>query len=240
MNRREGSPNGRLRRTGRADVPRLYAAEELALRIERDIVARSLAPGSRLGTKAEIRDRYEFAGGTVNEAVILLETRGTVEARPGPGGGLFVAAPAPRARLGVVLRELLVDSPRAADCRDLRRILEPALCADAARHCQAADAAELRKDVELMRRTGAATLELAPLALRLHRRIAAMTTNSLLRVVYLLALGLLEEAGEQPADPRELDREEVIEVHEELVEALIAGAPDRLVRAVERHGHSRV
>jgi DNA-binding FadR family transcriptional regulator len=51
---------------------------------------------------------------------------------------------------------------------------------------------------------------------------------------------LLEEAGEQPADPRELDREEVIEVHEELVEALIAGAPDRLVRAVERHGHSRV
>jgi DNA-binding FadR family transcriptional regulator len=232
---REGSSNGRLRRTARVDIPRLYAAEELALRIERHIVSGGLPPGSRLGTKAEIRDRYEFAGGTVNEAVILLETRGMVEARPGPGGGLFVAAPTPRARLDLLLRELLIDSPSVADCWDLCRDLELAVCSDAARNCKATDASELRTELELMRRTGAATSQLALLAMRLHRRIAAMTTNSLLRVVYLLALGLLEEAGGQTSKPCSLDRAEVIEVHEELVEALISGAPDRLVHAVERH-----
>ena len=235
MIRPERSANGRLRRPAGADSPRLYAAEELALRIERHIVSRHLPPGARLGTKAEIRARYEFAGGTVNEAVILLETRGMVEARPGPGGGLFVAAPAPRARLDLLLRELLVDSPRAADCLELRSALEPALCSDAARNCRATDAAELRDALEAMRGAGAAELGLSPANLRLHRRIAAIATNSLLRVVYLLALGLLEEADGQHSDPCTLADEEAFEVHEELVEALIAGGPDRLARAVERH-----
>ena len=235
MIRREGSGNGRLRRPAGADVPRLYAAEELALRIERHIVSEHLPPGSRLGTKAEIRDRYEFAGGTVNEAVILLETRGMVEARPGPGGGLFVATPASRARLDLLLRELLVDSPRVADCLDLRSALEPAVCSDAARHCGARDAAELREVLAAMRRDGSEPGERPVENLRLHRRIAATAASPLLRVVYLATLDLLEEVGGRPSDPCPLDREDAIEVHEELVEALIDGRRERLARAVERH-----
>ena len=216
--------NGRLRHPAGAEAPRLYAAEELALRIERHIVSRRLPPGSRLGTKAEIRAHYEFAGGTVNEAVILLETRGMVEARPGPGGGLFVAAPAPRARLDLLLRELLVDWPPVADCLALRTALEPALYADAARHCDAADATELRAGLA------------AGDGRRLHRRIAEMTTNRLLKGVYLGTLNLLEEVDAYPSDPCALDRPDIAEAHEELVEALIEGGPDRLSRAVERHG----
>ncbi len=242
MIRREAADNGRSRRAG-AEVPRLYAAEELALRIERQIVADRLGPGSRLGTKAEIRDRYEFAGGTVNEAVILLETRGMVEARPGPGGGLFVAAPAPRTRLDLLLRELLVAAPAAADCRELRGALEPAICADAARRCDAAEAAELRAIVATTGREGADGAPGAaadgsegpsPAALRLHRRIAAMATNRLLRIVYLATLNLLEEAG-YGEDPCGLDRAEAAAVHEELVEALIDGRRERLARAIARH-----
>lgn len=217
MIRREGAANGRLRRPVGGEPPRLYAAEELALRIERHIVAGRLAPGARLGTKAEIRDRYEFAGGTVNEAVILLETRGMVEARPGPGGGLFVAAPAPRARLDLLLRELLADSPRPADCRDLRSALEPALCLDAARHCGPDEAAELREILAAMRADQGGGRE-GPGAdgLRLHRRIAEMTANRLLRIVYLATLNLLEEAGAPLSG-------EAIAADEELVEAIIDG-----------------
>jgi DNA-binding FadR family transcriptional regulator len=235
MIRPEGEPNGRLRRTDRTDAPRLYAAEELALRIERHIVSHRLPPGSRLGTKAEIRDRYDFAGGTVNEAVILLETRGMVEARPGPGGGLFVAAPAPRARLDLLLRELLVDSPRPADCLDLRSTLEPALCADAARHCDARDAAELREILAAMRRGGPEGHEGAADSLTLHRRIAEAAANPVLRFVYLTTLGLLEEGGGGQSVTCVPDREEAAAVHEELVEAVIDGGEDRLARALRRH-----
>lgn len=216
-------------------VPRLYAAEELALRLERRIAEQRLAPGDRLGTKAEIGDRYAFSGGTVNEAVILLETRGVVEARPGPGGGLFVAAPAPRVGLDLLLRELPVGPPPVADCLSLRSALEPPLCLDAARHCAAEDAAELREILAAMRREAGEPRRLLRSNWRLHRRIAAITPNSLLRVVYLATLNLVEEASDRTPAAGAHDRERTIEVHEELVEALIAGQPTRLARAVERH-----
>jgi DNA-binding FadR family transcriptional regulator len=204
------------------EAPRLYAAEELALRIERHIVSSHLAPGARLGTKAEIRDRYEFAGGTVNEAVILLETRGMVEARPGPGGGLFVAAPAPRARLDLLLRELLADAPSPADCLDLRSALEPALWLDAARHCQEADAAELREILAATRADGGRDGP-RPDGLRLHRRIAEMTANRLLRIVYLATLNLLEEAEAPVSGPSPSGTGAPTAADEELVEAIIDG-----------------
>jgi DNA-binding FadR family transcriptional regulator len=218
-----------------ADLPRLYAAEELALRIERRIAEQRMTPGDRLGTKAEVGDRYGFSGGTVNEAVILLETRGMVEARPGPGGGLFVAAPAPRVRLDLLLRELPVEAPRAADCLSLRNALEPPLCLDAARHCEASDAADLREILAAMRREASEPQQLRRSNWRLHRRIAAISANPLLRVVYLATLNLVEEATDRTPDTAALDGEQAVDVHEELVEALIAGQPTRLARAVERH-----
>jgi DNA-binding FadR family transcriptional regulator len=218
-----------------APAPRLYAAEELALRIENRIAEQRYVPGDRLGTKAEIGQGYGFSGGTVNEAVILLETRGIVEARPGPGGGLFVALQTPRVRLDLLLRELPVDSPRGVDCFNLRSALEPPLCLDAARHCQASDALELREIVAAMRSEASRPRQLEHSEWRLHRRIAAIAANSLVRIVYLATLNLIEEVTDRTSVASMLDREKTLEVHEELVEALIADHPDRLARALERH-----
>ena len=50
--------------------------------------------GERLATKDDLRKRFRVAVATVNEAMRRLETRGLIEARPGPGGGVFVARPA--------------------------------------------------------------------------------------------------------------------------------------------------
>jgi DNA-binding FadR family transcriptional regulator len=219
-------------------MPRLYAAEELALSLERRIADQRLAPGDRLGTKAEIGERYEFSGGTVNEAVILLETRGVVEARPGPGGGLFVAAPAPHVRLDLVLRELTADSPEIGDCLSVRSALEPPLCFDAARNCEPSDAADLREILAAMRQGIAEPRALLHGDWRLHRRIAEIAANPLLRVLYLTTLDLVEEAADRAPDAAARGGERTLDVHEELVEALIAGQTARLARAVERHAHA--
>src|SRR3954453_5490905 len=69
-------------------VPR---AKAVARDLEAQILGGGLAPGSRLGTKDDLRRRFGVAVATVNEAVRLLEMRGLIEARPGPGGGVFVA-----------------------------------------------------------------------------------------------------------------------------------------------------
>src|ERR1700704_266749 len=73
---------------------RLSRAEALARELEEEISAGVLSTGDRLGTKEDLRQRFNVAVATVNEAVKLLETRGLVVARPGPGGGVFVASPA--------------------------------------------------------------------------------------------------------------------------------------------------
>src|SRR5919205_426364 len=77
-------------------VPR---AEAVARDLEAEILGGRLTPGDRVGTKDDLRQRFGVAVATVNEAVRLLETRGLIEARPGPGGGVFVAASSVRVAL---------------------------------------------------------------------------------------------------------------------------------------------
>src|SRR5436853_2965979 len=79
-----------------ARVPR---AEALARHLETEIVAEEFAPGDRLGTKDELRRRFGVAAATINEAVRLMDSRGLVSARPGPGGGVFVTDVSARSRL---------------------------------------------------------------------------------------------------------------------------------------------
>src|SRR5687767_13449581 len=78
---------------------RTSRAEIVARRLEAAIADGTIAVGERLGTKEDLRRRYNVAAGTLNEAIRLLQIRGLVEARPGPGGGLFAAAPSAKARL---------------------------------------------------------------------------------------------------------------------------------------------
>jgi DNA-binding FadR family transcriptional regulator len=171
----------------------------------------------------------------VNEAVVLLETRGMVEARPGPGGGLFTASPVSRVRLDRLLRQFRAASPGLSECQAVRSALEPSLCADASRLCNAADAVELREIVAAMGGSGADPAALLGLNWALHRRIAAIAAKALLRTLYLTVLHCVEEGtdGDDPAG--EHLPTEVVAVHAELVEALIAGGGRRLDRAVQRH-----
>src|ERR1700722_1074159 len=69
-------------------------------------LAADAPPGTRLGTKEEVRVRCGVSVGTFNEALRLLQTRELITVRPGPGGGLFVADHPPVVRLGSSLLEL--------------------------------------------------------------------------------------------------------------------------------------
>src|SRR5439155_1243423 len=73
-------------------------AEQAAVRVA-DLAAEA-RPGTRLGTKEEMRQRCGVSVGTFNDALRLLQTRELITVRPGPGGGLFVADRTPTVRLG--------------------------------------------------------------------------------------------------------------------------------------------
>src|SRR4051812_44075816 len=64
-----------------ATIPvRVSRAESVARELESEILA-GVEPGTRIGTKDELRRRFGVAVATVNEAVRLLELRGLISVR---------------------------------------------------------------------------------------------------------------------------------------------------------------
>src|SRR3954465_3698434 len=213
-------------------VPR---AEAMARDLEAQILGGGLAHGERLGTKDDLRQRFGVAVATVNEAVRLLEMRGLIEARPGPGGGVFVANSSVRVALKRTGLQATWGAARFADCLAVRNGLEGLVCRDAATNRTAEDVAALREILAAMEECAAADAEAYfSLNWALHRRIAKGCRNAPLHSIYLTLLDFLED-GLRPGDLREFNPATDVAIHRELVDAIEAGPGPRLEAAVERH-----
>jgi GntR family transcriptional repressor for pyruvate dehydrogenase complex len=178
---------------------RVSRAEAIARELEREIAGGTHAPGDRLGTKGDLRARFGVAVATVNEAVRLLELRGLITARPGPGGGVFVAAPSARTSRGQFALGFDWGPDSLDDAVDVLDALEPLVQADAAGRRTKADVAAMTK---LLGQMEAATDDrVAYLALRmsLRRRVAKVSHNAPLQSLYLTLVGYLEESVERLA-----------------------------------------
>jgi DNA-binding IscR family transcriptional regulator len=128
---------------------RVSRAELVARALEREI-ADGLKGGDRLGTKDDLRKRFRVAVATLNEAMRLLEMRGLIEARPGPGGGVFVARPAARIAMSHVVLGFRTGTTSYEECLELRDALEPLVDSHAARYHRARDIRELKRIVRSM------------------------------------------------------------------------------------------
>ena len=68
-------------------------AEEIARKIEGLILDRAVKPRTCLGTKENLRHRFDVSPATMNEAIRLLQVRDVIVTRRGLKGGVFVATP---------------------------------------------------------------------------------------------------------------------------------------------------
>jgi len=207
----------------------------MARALEQRIAENRLVAGDRLGTKTELRKEFGVAIATVNEALRVLETQGLVEARPGPGGGVFVAAMSSRSRLSELVSGFDLSDTPFYDSLAIRNTLEPLVCREASRYCQPRDAKALRRIVDEMSRAADDRAELLRCNLELHSRLANICANVLLKGLYLTLLGYVQD-GIVGADSDEpFDGPDDIDIHRELVEAIIAGDEARLEKAIDRH-----
>ncbi|NJA55857.1 FadR/GntR family transcriptional regulator [Streptomyces sp. NEAU-H3] len=218
-------------------------AEEAAARIAR--MAAEAEPGSRLGTKEELRTLCEVSVGTLNEALRLLQARGQVTVKPGPGGGLFSARQSPMVRLGNSVLALDERENDVATAVRIRDALEPLLVEDALWHASPADLAALHRHLEAMEH---AVMAEDPVAFvhanwRLHAAIAAISPNALLSSLYTHLLDLIEshtlsvlpDDSGQPLHEFVNDR---YALHAAIVDALERRDREEALRLVHAHNTS--
>jgi DNA-binding FadR family transcriptional regulator len=213
---------------------RLSRAEALARELEEEISAGVLSTGDRLGTKEDLRQRFNVAVATVNEAVKLLDTRGLVDARPGPGGGLFVAAPSSRVRKGSMIMGFQWTEATMADYHEVRHVLEPLICRHAARHHRHTDIRALETILASMEAHLDEPLAYVRDNTAFHRRIAKLCVNIPLRSLYVTLVDFFERGLERQELPRVLNAAN-IEVHRQLAHAIAAGEGPALEAAIRHH-----
>jgi DNA-binding FadR family transcriptional regulator len=196
------------------------AAEQLAG------LAADTEPGTRLGTKDELRALCGVSVGTFNEALRLVQARGLVTVRAGRVGGLFASRQSPLVRLGNSVLAIDNDATSVADAVRIRDALEPLLVEDAVRHRSAGDAAAMRQGLQRMRAAADALDGNAFLHANwaLHARIAEVSPSVILRSFYLSLLEMIEShtlsvqsVGEEPL-PDYLDNR--YRLHADLVSAI--------------------
>jgi DNA-binding FadR family transcriptional regulator len=213
---------------------RVSLAETIARDLEAEITGGTLRPGDRLGTKTDLRERFGVAAATINEAVRLLEMRGLLVARPGPGGGIFVTSQPARVRLNQFVLGYRWGEATVADYHVLRNALEPLVCREAAAYRTPADLDALRAMLEEMRSHVDEPLRYLHDTLALHRRVARVCRNAPLHSFYLTVIDFLEDALEGAEFDR-FDGLEHLERHIALIDAIAEGAGERLEAEIERH-----
>jgi GntR family transcriptional regulator, transcriptional repressor for pyruvate dehydrogenase complex len=220
-------------------------ADILAQYIEDLIAQRHLTPGDRIATKEELRRESGVARATVNEAARLLQARGRVVLRPGPGGGLFVAPTDPVVRLGQTLLTVHSEPVTVIDAIAVRDGLEAVVAADAARFRSARDIADLRVLIDAMADVVNDPERFLRANWRLHERIAQIVRNHILRTMYLGLLQFIQDQALDVAPHRTLDehtkyKKHRLNIHIDLVQAIIAGDVAAATEAAERHAHNPI
>jgi DNA-binding FadR family transcriptional regulator len=213
---------------------RISLGEAIARELEQEITGGALSPGQRLGTKEELRSRFGVALATINEAIRLLEMRGMLTARPGPGGGVFVTHASTRARLNHFVMGYKWNEAAIADHHAVRNALEPLVCREAAQHRRDTDLRVLEHMLDAMEHDAQDPLTVLRHTWNLHRRIAKICRNLPLRSIYLTMLDFLEDAVERAAF-KNFDASGHIAVHRELVNGIADGPGERLEAALREH-----
>lgn len=210
-----------------------------------EALARDASPGTRLGTKSELRQTCGVSVGTLNEALRLLQSRGLVEVRPGPGGGLFVADQPPMVRLGHAVLALDSDATSVADAIRIRDALDPLLFHDAAWHSSPADIATYRAEIDAMdAATKARNIpDFMAANWRLHELLAQVNPSPMLRSLYVALLDLIRHHTREFHLVEDLPAPEAMQdryrVHADLVDAIASQDTEAISQATRAHSLDR-
>jgi DNA-binding FadR family transcriptional regulator len=196
-----------------------------------------LEPGSRIGSEAELMEKYDASRGVIREAVTLVESHMLAHTKRGVGGGLVVAEPDPRVVGDIVSLFLARQKASEFEVHEVRIALEVlALRKTAARlDDNARKVLEAERDHQL-----APNENIAAASQRFHVAIAELSGNRVLQLFIPITTALVQEMWSQPnPDPSPAEREQiwnhVTAVHGRIIEALLGGRVELAASLLQVH-----
>lgn len=209
-------------------------SERVARLILDDVISRGAEPGSMLPTESIMLERYRVGRASLREGLRILEAHGLIVLKPGPGGGPVVGEVTGEDfgrtssffyhAVGATLRELL----------EARTAIEPMMAGLAAKGMTPEAAEQLREVVAV----GEAAIDQPPevwahASSAFHTVVGQVAGN---RVLGLFASSLVEihNVRLHPIFPGE-GRQEVIDVHKKIADAILAADATKAERLMRRH-----
>jgi GntR family transcriptional repressor for pyruvate dehydrogenase complex len=206
--------------------------EQVAEQIQKLIAEGTLNPGDRLPPERELATRFGVARSSIRDAVRTLEVMGILEPRQGAG---TVVRDLSADSLVVPLATVLVRKRELVEeLIDVRRILEPALAARAAKNATVDEVMELedilRRQREKMRR-GQPTIEEDS---EFHYAIGRAARNSVVLKVLDILMDLLRESRARSLQTQGRP-ERSYAGHQRVLRAIKRRDPDAAEKAVRKH-----
>ena len=197
------------------------AYRKVAAAIGARILSRALREGERLPPETELARQFGVNRSTVREALRELESRGLLQRRP--GSKLMSVSRPPHASVAQgVSHALLLHDVTVRDLWEALTILEPPLCAAAARSRSRADLACLERATEAFAAQHADADQAVQRTAEVFRCIGRATHNPVLGLAQEPLLQLLEPSLRIMIDQVPQARARIATAHRRLHEALAA------------------
>ncbi|MCF2532443.1 FadR/GntR family transcriptional regulator [Yinghuangia soli] len=210
------------------------SSQRLAHVLAQPILSGQVREGDRLPNEAEMMARYGAGRPTVREALRLLETRGLIMLKTGPGGGPIVRRP-PKGSLSEALSLVLqVEGASFADVTDARIALEPMIARRAAERITEPQLAELEDSIKQLRDHPGDHDVFVAENQRFHTLIAE-AAQSVVLDVFVSTLQTIADGVRVGVEYSARKQSAIAAAHASIVEALRAGDPERAEQAMRDH-----
>jgi DNA-binding FadR family transcriptional regulator len=212
----------------------LKRSEVIAHDLARYIVEANLPAGSMLPHEKEMIEQLGVGRTTLREALRILETRGVLTIRSGPGGGPVVRHPEPSDLTEALTLILQFQRATLMEVMVAREWLEPTTARMAAVTITKAEVGRLREINEEIEANIESNEAIGLANHRFHSAIAAACGNLVVRT-FTETLLTVSEGGSNDLNHSPAFRRSVVADHYEIIDALDAKDPDRAEEAMRKH-----
>ncbi|WP_218601397.1 FadR/GntR family transcriptional regulator [Pseudonocardia abyssalis] len=212
-------------------------AEDIADRIEMEILRSGHPAGTRLGLRTELISRFEVSPGVMNEALRLLRERELITVKPGPSGGVFTADQPPGVRLGALDLWFQGLTIPPLEIFESRMLLEEMFNNLALQHSTPHDHVAMERGLQRMTTSAGDPRGFFEANVEFHRAIAASTRVTVLTSIYDSLVTVLTGALVRAVwtDGHEETIDHNLRVHGQILEAIRAKDRKRLETATRLH-----